>query len=134
MEGEGPRILKVFKLSDVGEVESSPLLLALNENAFSESGFAALAPTQYTLPFQYAGVPRTPAVATGISCTMFESLPRQAGTALTQYFPILLRSIRNNMPSLPICVRSCCPEGSFGSNTNPPEPKSPSPPPRLLWS
>src|SRR5450755_3307626 len=103
--GEGAEKLKALEVTEVGEVEISPLLLALNENAFRLSGPPpSLPPPQYTLPFQYAGVPQTPAVAPGISCPILGSLPLHGGTSLTQYFPILLRSIKYILPSLPICV------------------------------
>ena len=52
MEGEGEAKLNVFKLSDVGEVEISPLSLALKENAIRLSGVPTLLGPQYRLPFQ----------------------------------------------------------------------------------
>ena len=60
-------------------------------------------------------------VAFGTSCTIWGSLPLQAGVWLMQYFPMLLRSTKKILPSLAMCVSSCWPLGSVGSNTNPPE-------------
>ena len=45
----------------------------------------------------------------------------QAGVALTQYPPMLLRSTRYISPGLDISAMSCLPLGSVGSNTIPPE-------------
>jgi len=82
MDGEGVEKLNALALSDVGEVEISPLLLALNEKAFKVSGPPpSLPPPQYTLPFQYAGVPQTPAAAPGISSTISQVFRKRFASA-----------------------------------------------------
>ena len=103
MDALSPGNPNVCVLFEVGDVEINPLLPALNEKASTLS----LVLDQYTLPFQYAGTPQIPLVAPTISCQICGSLPLHAGIAFTQYFPMLLRSSTNIVPSLPICANNC---------------------------
>ena len=81
-EGTGPEKLNACVLTEVGVVETRPLLPALNENALmgSASPVLSLPPPQYRLPFQYAGAPHMPEKTPVISCTICGSALVQAGT------------------------------------------------------
>ena len=80
-DGMGPVKANDFALTDVGEVDRSPELLASKENAFIGSAMLSspLPPTQYTLPFQYDGEPQKWVNTAGISCTILGSELVHAG-------------------------------------------------------